>query len=65
MVSANWLSLFQVVYKILTGKVLEMPEEEEDTNPADMMDTEINAMLEVDIGGTKPNIIKVTFFASS
>ena len=42
-----------------------MPEEEEDTNPADMMDTEINAMLEVDIGGTKPNILKVTSFAFS
>ena len=46
------------MYKILTGNNLEMPEEEE-TNPADMMDTEINSLLEVDIGGTTINAIKV------
>jgi len=40
----------QVVYKILTGKMLEMPEQEDDVNPTEMMDTGINALLEVDIG---------------
>ena len=39
-----------MVYRILTGKTLELPEDE--TSLTDMTDTEINALLEVDIGGS-------------
>jgi hypothetical protein len=48
----------QVVYRILTGKTLQLPEDE-----PDITDTEINALLQVDIGGPPPphqdKIIKV------
>lgn len=42
----------QVVYKILTGKLLQIPEEEEEAHSIEMMDTEINTLLEVGIGST-------------
>jgi hypothetical protein len=48
------------VYRILTGKTLQLPEDE-----PDITDTEINALLQVDIGGPPPHhqdkIIKVPF----
>jgi hypothetical protein len=57
--------IVQVVYRILTGKTLQLPEDE-----PDITDTEINALLQVDIGGPPPphqdKIIKVAplFFTS-
>jgi hypothetical protein len=51
------------VYRILTGKTLQLPEDE-----PDITDTEINALLQVDIGGPPPphqdKIIKVAFSSS-
>jgi hypothetical protein len=51
------------VYRILTGKTLQLPEDE-----PDITDTEINALLQVDIGGPPPphqdKIIKVAFNSS-
>ncbi len=48
------------MYRILTGKTLQLPEDE-----PDITDTEINALLQVDIGGPPPphqdKIIKVAF----
>jgi hypothetical protein len=48
------------VYRILTGKTLQLPEDE-----PDITDTEINALLQVDIGGPPPphqdKISKVAF----
>jgi hypothetical protein len=52
----------QVVYRILTGKTLQLPDDE-----PDITDTEINSLLQVDIGGPPPHqdkIIKVTFSSS-
>ncbi len=51
------------MYRILTGKTLQLPEDE-----PDITDTEINALLQVDIGGPPPphqdKIIKVAFNSS-
>jgi len=57
------------VYKVLTGKVLEIPDDEVLPSSSSslssyhqMMDTEINSLLEVDIGGNQP-VIKVTKYS--
>ena len=50
------------MYKVLTGKVLQIPEEEVLSSSYQMMDTEINSLLEVDIGDNLPVNIKVNIF---
>ena len=55
-------SMMQVVYRILTGKTLQLPEDE--PSLTDITDTEINALLQVDIGGPphQDKIVKVRYY---
>ena len=55
---------YQVTYRILTGKTLQLPEDE--SSLTEITDTEINALLQVDIGtSAQPEkIVKVRLLCS-